>query len=549
MSDTSPPPSPPPRDSEFNLNQRVHSLNDPRRIGTVKYIGSVQGYSGTWIGIDWDNNGDGKHNGSINGVQYFVAKSEKSASFVRSHNLCAGISFLQALEFRYRGGDSTKEEQDEMYVLSASNRRVSIQLLGKDKLQDKLSKFEELVGVSLSYLGVSSVGPPEQIRTVVPNIKELDLTGNLLTDWKDVGIICQQLENLAVLNLSNNRWAHDINQLPSLENIHVLVLNDCGISWTQVETLKQSLPVVRELHLMGNNIMTITPLSSDCVQGFDSLRVLNLEDNLFANWDDILKFSRLRSLEELHLNKNNLKCISYPKNTVKSGDLIIGSETQGSGFSPFEKLQCLLLGGNKIADLASVDSLNSFPNLKDVRLSDNPVVDPANGGISRFVLIARLAKVEILNGSEVTPRERKESEIRYVRFVMSKMGADKRDEIKHLHPRFAELKYLHGIEDEKPKTVTAGPQKMASGLVSITLKCVGPSIGEKLPLTKKLPATTTVVKLKFLCDNFFKLKSIKPKLFLQEEGSSSPLMLDDEMMSLIDLGIGSGATILVDEQA
>jgi len=73
-------------------------------------------------------------------------------------------------------------------------------------------------------------------------------------------------------------------------------------------------------------------------------------------------------------------------------------------------------------------------------------------------------------------------------------------------------------------------------------------MGEKKPLTKKLPATTTVKyqyfpcnimlrlesiktfkqsflllcfsqvgKLKFLCDSFFKLKSMKLNLFLQEE--------------------------------
>lgn len=81
------------------------------------------------------------------------------------------------------------------------------------------------------------------------------------------------------------------------------------------------------------------------------------------------------------MSKNNLEYISYPDNDVRCGD------------KPFESLQCLLLGipllglipylidlstsygllyvnlyhasgGNKIADLASVDSLNSFPNLR-----------------------------------------------------------------------------------------------------------------------------------------------------------------------------------------
>jgi hypothetical protein len=75
---------------------------------------------------------------------------------------------------------------------------------------------------------------------------------------------------------------------------------------------------------------------------------------------------------------------------------------------------------------------------------------------------------------------------------MGKAESDDPEVIKQLHPRFAELKALHGIEDEKPTSRMLGPQKMASGLISITLKCVGPSMGEKQPLTKKLPSTTTV---------------------------------------------------------
>ncbi|XP_010246137.1 PREDICTED: tubulin-folding cofactor E isoform X2 [Nelumbo nucifera] len=436
---------------------------------------------------------------------------------------------------------------NEMYVLSERNKRVAIELVGKNKVQDKLSRFEELKGASLSYLGVSSTGPPGQISAIVPNMKELDLTGNLLSEWKDVGSICEELPTLEVLNLTNNSMMHDINGLPMLKSIHILVLNNCGITWAQVEILKQSLPAIEELHLMGNKLRTLMPASSNYVQGFNSLRLLNLEDNFIDTWDEILKLSRLKRLEQLHLNKNNLKNIFYPDYDPRQ-DLQDGNEALEKCYKPFENLQCLLLGGNMIENLSSVDSLNSFPNLMDIRLSDNPIADPGKGGIPRFFLIARLARVQILNGSEVSPRERKESEIRYVRFVMTKMEGNI-EEIKRLHPRFAELKELHGIEDEKPLAAAGGPQKMASGLLSVTLKCVGASIGEKQSLSKKLPATTTVGRLKVLCESFFHLKSIKMKLFLQEEGSPLPLLLDDEMASLMDFGVGSEATILVDEES
>ncbi|XP_042516490.1 tubulin-folding cofactor E isoform X2 [Macadamia integrifolia] len=526
----------------FKINQRVHSVGDSRRIGTVKYVGPVEGYSGIWVGVDWDN-GEGKHDGSINGVRYFQAKCEKSASFVRPQNLSAGITLLEGLELRYRG-DSTEEEENQMYVLSARNRRVAIELVGKNKVQDKLSRFEELVGASLSYLGVSSTVPPDQMNAVVPNLKELDLTGNLLSDWQDVGVICEGLPALEALNLTNNDMMKQISGLPLLKSIRILVLSSCGITWAQVELLKQSLPAVEELHLMGNNLREIMPSSSNFVGGFDSLRLLNLEDNCIATWDEILKLSQLRNLEQLHLNKNNLNHVFYPDYDPWL-DLHNGEEMMKNHYKPFENIRCLLLGGNKIEDQASVDSLNSFPNLMDIRLSENPIADPGRGGLPRFILIARLAKVEILNGSEVSPRERKESEIRYVRFVMTKMQGNP-EEIKKLHPRFVELKERHGIDDEKQSVGAAGPQKMGAGLLSLTLKCVGASIGEKPLLTKKLPATTTVGKLKVLCESFFNLKSFRLKLFLQEEGSPMPLLLDDEMNSLIELGAGNEAIILID---
>ncbi|KAJ8435558.1 hypothetical protein Cgig2_015413 [Carnegiea gigantea] len=347
-------------DSTFTIGQRVHSVGDSRRIGTVKYVGPIQGYSGDWVGVDWDN-GDGKNDGSVNGVRYFQAKSDNSASFVRPKNLAAGITLLEALVLRYRG-ESTNEEEDEMYVLSSSNKRVSVQLVGKDTIQNKLSHFEKLSSASLAYLGVSSAGPPNEISSVAPNLKELDLTGNLFSKWKDVAAICQELPALVALNLSNNRMAQNLTYLPILGNIRVLVLNYTGLKWAQVESLKDLLPSIEELHLMGNEISEITP-TSKFVQGFSCLRVLNLEANQISEWGEIVKLSELTSLEQLHLNKNNLSQVFYP-----TSDSTVISFT----IEAFKNLRCLLLGDNNISDVDSVDSLNSFPLLTDVHITTSP---------------------------------------------------------------------------------------------------------------------------------------------------------------------------------
>jgi hypothetical protein len=108
-------------------------------------------------------------------------------------------------------------------------------------------------------------------------------------------------------------------------------------------------------------------------------------------------------LEQLYLNKNKLSRIFQSVN---------GTESSEKGSDPFPSLSCLLLGANNIGDLASVDALNGFPQLVDIRLSENPISDPVRGGVPRFVLVARLTKVQVLNGSEVRAREKKDSEIR-----------------------------------------------------------------------------------------------------------------------------------------
>jgi hypothetical protein len=58
---------------------------------------------------------------------------------------------------------------DEMYVLSTSNKKVSIELLGTSEINDKLSRFEELTNASLAYMGVSSPGIPCELSTTVPS--------------------------------------------------------------------------------------------------------------------------------------------------------------------------------------------------------------------------------------------------------------------------------------------------------------------------------------------------------------------------------------------
>ena len=58
----------------------------------------------------------------------------------------------------------------------------------------------------------------------------------------------------------------------------------------------------------------------------------------------------------------------------------------------------------------SVDVLDHFPTLECVRLSHNPFCE--NDSASRHEIVARAGKLLSLNASEITEKERRESEIR-----------------------------------------------------------------------------------------------------------------------------------------
>jgi hypothetical protein len=130
--------------------------------------------------------------------------------------------------------------------------------------------------------------------------------------------------------------------------------------------------------------------------------------------------------------------------------------------------------------------------VQEVRLSQNPLTDSGNGVAPRYMLIAHLGKITSLNGSQVKPRERRDAEIRYVRHVLSTMQSKDMEEIMKSHPRFKHLQVLHDVPMDLGGGSTGKTSTMASSLISVSIVCVAATIGERAPITKKLPSSTTV---------------------------------------------------------
>lgn len=49
-----------------------------RERATVAYVGAVEGFVGTWVGLDWDDPHRGKHDGTVKGRRYFQTRWARS---------------------------------------------------------------------------------------------------------------------------------------------------------------------------------------------------------------------------------------------------------------------------------------------------------------------------------------------------------------------------------------------------------------------------------------------------------------------------------------
>lgn len=54
------------------------------QLCTIRYVGSVRGTSGDWLGVEWDDPTRGKHSGEHKGVRYFTCMED---SFQRLSSL------------------------------------------------------------------------------------------------------------------------------------------------------------------------------------------------------------------------------------------------------------------------------------------------------------------------------------------------------------------------------------------------------------------------------------------------------------------------------
>ena len=419
-----------------------------RHIATIRFVGPIQGQDGEWVGIEWDDPSRGKHDGTHDGIRYFRCLRHPAAgSFIRKRKLAESVEkgkdLSEALQEKYeeeneedlveqdgavmirkgKGNRSEKQQQDERTTKE-----------GKDSKDDDDRAVVRADGslrvASCAGMRVCSTAPSCNVRLFLEGVETLDLSDNLLWDWREVVALVKALPMLQTLDLSGNKFdvevppnrkGGDTRNLGNMEassvisecciawdsNLRELVLNRCGLTWSGAICLAGSLPSIRSLYLCENKIQGFDLLEPKYISDrLPQLELLDLSMNELTTWYDIaVALGKLATLQVLLLTGNMVSEISY------------------DAVNPFSSLLHLGLGNNNIQSWESVNQLDLFPSLRELRLSGNPItVD--NPTAKRYDIIVRMGKLRMLNGSIVHPSERHDAELNYVRRAVLRYCTD-----------------------------------------------------------------------------------------------------------------------------
>lgn len=86
-----------------------------------------------------------------------------------------------------------------------------------------------------------------------------------------------------------------------------------------------------------------------------------------------------------------------------------------------------------------VHALNHFPALQEVRLRHNPVLKDVPADDLHALLIARIGKIQTLHGTSISERDRRDSELHYLKHATREMTDLTNTAFAQKHPRYQEL--------------------------------------------------------------------------------------------------------------
>ncbi|KAI0723930.1 hypothetical protein C8T65DRAFT_734439 [Cerioporus squamosus] len=437
-------------------------------LGTVRYVGSVDGTQGVWLGVEWDDPKRGKHDGVKDGKRYFTCLVPNSGSFIRptAAGLSYGVTFLHALTAKYieipHGSDSL-----EKVILGSSGGAVEVEAVGLDKIRNNLARLERLREVSLDNESVSRADPPGEIGRTCPGIRGLDLSKNLIANWETVAAITIELQNLRSLSLNSNRLiSPESSQLnaSAFHRLEEIQLSSTLISWAEFQILLPHMPTLKAVELGYNRMKTLSSdrPSQSTWSTNTTVQTVNLDSNELDSFQNINSATHnLSGLQRLILTSNAVAKIEpLPLNEGAS------EREETVSLSPLRGIKHLALAFNRIATWYDIDMLQHWcPELESLTLAGNPLIDdPSHASYARAFTVAKIPSLKSLDGTAISMRERTDNELLYLSYI-SKQTFTSDDEKCAAHPQWEALcttiRIYHGTS---PPPASLSPNESASYL-------------------------------------------------------------------------------------
>mmetsp|Transcript_15225 Transcript_15225/g.28651 ORF Transcript_15225/g.28651 Transcript_15225/m.28651 type:complete len:631 (-) Transcript_15225:188-2080(-) len=554
-------------------------------IATVRYVGPVASAKKSeeiYAGVEWDDPTRGKHDGSVicrktnQLVRHFSLSNsnQTGGSFLKVNKIDLGVELnLKLIQSRYVDSDAPLVAPNNLLPYCArtsSGRDKPIEFLGEMQVRKK-QQLEYLNDISLRGLGISSIAcesERELLTKTFEHLQELDVAGNLFSDWNSLFELLRIFPRLIWLSFASNK----INDIPSdlpMRNgefsfLRVLNLNRCSIgSFSTINILDQLCPNLEELcvaysNLSGMKLEKENDGMDDCfekdsdVTEFQHLILFDCSNCQLRSWSNqVRRFGKWPKLETLILDDNLLTSVDI-QNVQQD----------------FPSLKNLQIAGTCISSWQDIESLSKLRNLNTLRFRKCPLTDKIGTGEARAGTIARLPSIENLNASKISPKERLEAERRYVSSVsremlsmqplsidsvkqgdteLSLMEMFKKLGLAEKYPRFEALVAKH-----KESMLVAHSNAMASSTIShtaidVTIRSMAAESCTIEPLKRQLPANIKVERLKTMCSRAFGLDAELQILYFRNEGDAFPNELDDDENTLAYYGVSDGSEILMNE--
>ncbi|KAK8801170.1 hypothetical protein WA158_001940 [Blastocystis sp. Blastoise] len=548
----------------FSLNQRVVDINNYK--ATIRYIGllPLENDSKIWYGLEWDDDTRGKNNGSIKDKQGNMVRifscPDGCGSFVRVNKIFSGISIEEALLERYDCCelDKNDEKNDQTMIIEETMDNKKINQEQSMKIQ---SELRGLTSIILDNDKISSIRG--DLGELCPNVKEININNNLIPSADFILSLMNQCPNLESLYISNNMFSlpftkssihshkrslqslmndsfEETNEIQDTQSYYthlkMLSLGRCNMTWVEVENLVSFFPQLEYIYLHGNNLSFNTSMSP---VSFSSLKYIDLSHCGISSWEFFSILSSLPSLQTLTIADNQL------------------DDSISSSLPCLSSLESIDINNNPITSLQSLYSLFLLcPSLHSLLCVSIPFyTQQQQSTLAREEIIASFGCLISLNNSEISSKERTESEIYFLKHWLLKcmeeagcrdindwniLNKERQTELLSKYPRYSELVCKYGDPVIKVVTNTIPKTINATSILLSFQYCDSGKI-----IKKKFPIRTTMKQIKQVICKLLKCEPSKTIFYNTRDEYHEPM--DSEGRSLQEYEVQDGDTIYVQE--